>query len=333
MAPCLGIPDNGGNSSSQSFAPTDKDFYQNTSSGSNTIDKADNKKRSQSKGNGNNAGKSVPASAHQEIRQPARILRPMPGVPDKMEVESDSPRMGALRRGVRFLTVATALLSNCLGRFMDQPAGDISANPVIGLPYGTSAYISTTTPSTFDWSILEETGTSNADGTRCGGGDARADARPSAGGGRIPTLEPSQRRPRSLRPRVGLMKRLSGILGRSSKVLQTELKIYEDLPAAKDIPKIDIMEMFAGNAEITHLAHRYDLKALQPFDLKYGIDLLKKGNRDLWKQSQTKYKPLVVVVETDCNPWNISMRTSTTQGETEWMNSMNFEINTDHWSS
>jgi hypothetical protein len=101
------------------------------------------------------------------------------------------------------------------------------------------------------------------------------------------------------------MKRLSGILGRSSKVLQTELKIYEDLPAAKDIPKIDIMEMFAGNAEITHLAHRYDLKALQPFDLKYGIDLLKKGNRDLWKQSQTKYKPLVVVVETDCNPWNI----------------------------
>ena len=95
---------------------------------------------------------------------------------------------------------------------------------------------------------------------------ARTDARPSPGGGRIPTMEPSQRRLQQHPPRVGFLKCLTGALERSSKVLQTELKIYDDLPAAKDVPKIDIMEMFAGNAEITHLAHRYNLKAMQPFE-------------------------------------------------------------------
>ena len=232
----------------------------------------------------------------------------MPGLPDKVEVESESPRMGALRRGVQFLTVATALLSNCLGRFLDQPSGSLATNPETGLPYGTSANIATS-PTTFsDWSLIEETCTTNTHDTRGTSGDARADEQPGGARGLHP-MEPSQRRPRPQRPgarvRGGLLKRLSGNLERTSRVLQTERKIYDDLPAAKDVPRIDIMEMFAGNAEITHLAPRYDLKALQPFDIKYGIDLLKKSNRDLWKQSQDKYKPLAVVVETDCNPWNI----------------------------
>ena len=46
----------------------------------------------------------LPSREHPPEREPARILRSMPGLPSQVEVEPRSPRMGSLRRGIQFLT-------------------------------------------------------------------------------------------------------------------------------------------------------------------------------------------------------------------------------------
>ena len=65
---------------------------------------------------------SLRSSPHQAVRKPPRLLRPVHGVQEEMEVEPRSPRLGVLRHSIGFLTVATAFLQRCCGRIMgDQP--------------------------------------------------------------------------------------------------------------------------------------------------------------------------------------------------------------------
>ena len=77
------------------------------------------------------------------------------------------------------------------------------------------------------------------------------------------------------------------------------------MPAAKDVSKIDIMELYAGHADISFLAHQYDLKALEPFDLLYGKDMNSRKDRQSWREAQEKHRPLLVIVETECTEWII----------------------------
>ena len=101
------------------------------------------------------------------------------------------------------------------------------------------------------------------------------------------------------------MKRLADTMKKSAEVLNAESKIYHDLPDANHVPKIDIMELYAGQAEISQLAHRYDLRACQPFDLLYGLNLKDKAAKQTWQEDQAKFKPLLVIVEPECAHWNI----------------------------
>jgi hypothetical protein len=98
---------------------------------------------------------------------------------------------------------------------------------------------------------------------------------------------------------------LTGQLERSSQVLEAELQAYDKLPAAVNLPKIDIMELYAGHADISFLAHQYDLKALEPYDLMYGHDMTKDKYKRSWRRAQKQFSPLLVVVETECTHWNI----------------------------
>lgn len=224
----------------------------------------------------------VPTPAHQEVRKSPRVLRPVPRVPDQVEVEPNSPRMGALRRGIQFLTVATALLSNCLGRFL-EPAGGAAAFDLHDLEYAHSVPISTTGSCSLERSSTQAPSSAYdpiEPGRRPG------ELRPPGPNSKSmeaarDTTESTPRRVRGGQLRLGRLKRLSGNIERSARILQVEHQIYDDLPVAKDVTKVDIMEMYAGNAEISNLAHRYDLRAIQPFDLRYGQNLLEKGSRDL----------------------------------------------------
>ena len=107
------------------------------------------------------------------------------------------------------------------------------------------------------------------------------------------------------RLRLGRVRQLTGQLERSSQVLEAELQAYEKLPPATNSSKIDIMELYAGHADISFLAHQYDLKALEPYDLIYGHDMNKDKYKRSWRQAQNWFSPLLVVVETECTFWNI----------------------------
>lgn len=96
-----------------------------------------------------------------------------------------------------------------------------------------------------------------------------------------------------------------GNVNKSAEVLSIEQGIYAHLPAAKDVSKIDIMELYAGHADISFLAHQYDLKALEPFDLLYGKDMNSRKDRQSWREAQEKHRPLLVIVETECTEWII----------------------------
>ena len=126
------------------------------------------------------------------------------------------------------------------------------------------------------------------------------------------------------------MKRLANTMNTSAQVLTVEHQIYADLPPAKDVPKFDIMELFAGEAEITQLAHRYGLRACQPFDILYGLDLKKPEIKRTWREAQDKFNPLLLVVETECTHWNIMNENLnyTSRGREETLE-INFDETTD----
>ena len=104
---------------------------------------------------------------------------------------------------------------------------------------------------------------------------------------------------------MGNLRRLSGNLDRSASILSVEAEIYDKLPTVKDMPKIDIMELYAGHADVTFLAHQYGLRAMEPYDLLYGKDMNKQKDRLSWRTAQKTYRPLLAMVETECADWNI----------------------------
>lgn len=71
---------------------------------------------------------------------------------------------------------------------------------------------------------------------------------------------------------------------------------------------LDLIEVFAGTARLTDLAHKYGLSASQPFDIKYGIDLKTKAGRDMLKRAVRTLKPLLLLVAWPCTVWNIFNR-------------------------
>ena len=44
---------------------------------------------------------------------------------------------------------------------------------------------------------------------------------------------------------------------------------------------------------------------MEPFDLLYGKDMSKRKDKMSWRKAQQDYKPLLVVVETECTDWII----------------------------
>ena len=84
--------------------------------------------------------------------------------------------------------------------------------------------------------------------------------------------------------------------------MEAELQAYKKLPPATKVSEIDIMELYAGHADI---AHQYDLKALEPYDLIYVHNMSKDKYKRSWRQAQKWFSPLLVVVETECTFWNI----------------------------
>ena len=85
-----------------------------------------------------------------------------------------------------------------------------------------------------------------------------------------------------------------------------EQNVYGNLPSSMDNKsKIDVMEMFAGAAEITHRAPSFGLKSLQPLDFEYGLDLSLEEHQQTWADAQRRFKPLVIIAGIECTKWII----------------------------
>ena len=237
----------------------------------------------------------VLASPHKAIRQPPRELRTVHGVQGQVEVERSSPRMGALHRGIQFLTVATAFISNCLGQFVETGNAAHPAYPERAASDYQEIYGQAFQQATSDYVKGKTTGPDRGDGEVSMG---------LSGPGPKPVHQHQPGRQGGLR--LGERRRLVNDLNKASEVLTIENSIYDKIPAAMNVNhRMDIMELFAGEAKISELAPRHQLRALQPMDILYDVDLASAEGQRLCTQAQNKFKPLVLVAGIACTKWSI----------------------------
>ncbi|CAJ1344302.1 unnamed protein product, partial [Effrenium voratum] len=178
-------------------------------------------------------------------------------------------RMGGVHRSLAFLAVATTFLSNCVGQLMGGTAPP-SADPV-------------------------RTDTDYADLADHTGNNWRYDQGQGQGA----------ERPQQQRLRLGERRRLTGRLNQIAEAYITEKKVYDNLPAQRGSCRVDIMELFAGRAEISEKAESYQLRACKPFDIIYGHDMRDPAQREFWRDTQRRLRPLLLVAGIECTAWSI----------------------------
>ena len=135
----------------------------------------------------------------------------------------------------------------------------------------------------------------------------RSSLDPPDGAGRVdqsgrPNLRLGQRGAGGVVMKTGTMKQLRGQWLRSSKLLQKEHDVYH---AAHDrlnrIRKADLWELFAGEAQCSYLANEYYMNALQPWDLIYGQDLMKRSLQTEAHAVLHKFRPALILMGLDCS--------------------------------
>ena len=102
---------------------------------------------------------------------------------------------------------------------------------------------------------------------------------------------------------------LTGHLRSTAKIYDFETKTYEALLTYAEKmatgPKIDLLEVFAGSANLTFRAPKFNLNALEPMDKTINVDLkTAEGRKFLW-QVVKKFKPLLIHVAWPCRFWSL----------------------------
>ncbi|CAK9038397.1 unnamed protein product [Durusdinium trenchii] len=131
------------------------------------------------------------------------------------------------------------------------------------------------------------------------------DCRSTAGLRHLDEQQPEPR-PRSEHLRVGVRKQLSGSINKNVKMLENEVYILNKLPNKETLGnKVDLMELYSGEARPKSLAPRYGLTSIQPFELQDGYDLDAPHVRGWVEEGQTRYKPLLLLLGPPCTNWCI----------------------------
>ena len=95
-------------------------------------------------------------------------------------------------------------------------------------------------------------------------------------------------------------------MNRQAQVFAVERKIYDGIkPQFTNGNLVDVMEAFAGRAEVSYLAPRYNLRASQPFDLRFGQNLLEPQEQRALRKAQQLLRPLVFLAGVKCTSWSI----------------------------
>lgn len=103
-------------------------------------------------------------------------------------------------------------------------------------------------------------------------------------------------------------------LNKYHKAYEKEIQVHDSLSCHEvfvnngphtDVMSMDLMEIFAGRGRVSELAPRFNLRAIQPIDLKYGQNLLDARTRRAILDTVDKLKPLLLIIEWPCTYWNI----------------------------
>jgi len=111
----------------------------------------------------------------------------------------------------------------------------------------------------------------------------------------------------SFKMKPGTQKRLSGNCRQVQEALQWETRVYEaHVRKGRTMRRFknDVVEVFAGMANITAEALSRQLRAIQPIDAVHGIRLDVKEDFKKLTQLLVDRRPFLVVWEIRCDPWS-----------------------------
>ena len=101
---------------------------------------------------------------------------------------------------------------------------------------------------------------------------------------------------------------LTGHLRNVSKIYNNETKVYDSLmnhaKGETKGSKVDLLEVFAGSANVTIRAWKHGLSALQPIDQQYNLDLNNAADQKTLWQVVHKFRPLLILVAWPCTRWS-----------------------------
>ena len=102
-------------------------------------------------------------------------------------------------------------------------------------------------------------------------------------------------------------RKLGATLRQAIKVQEVHHALLTDSAeiSTKSRSRVDILETFAGKANISKRATRYKLKAAQPLDYNTGFDLSRKEDQIATDSAIEKLKPLVLLQGFSCTEWTI----------------------------
>ncbi|CAE7889819.1 RE1 [Symbiodinium microadriaticum] len=105
----------------------------------------------------------------------------------------------------------------------------------------------------------------------------------------------------------GLAKRIRGNERAMREAWKMENQAYEQrVHTARKLRKhaADLVEIYGGHAEITHVALDQDMRVLQPVDQVHGLSLDKPADFDALRSLLLKHKPFLTVFEFPCTLWS-----------------------------
>lgn len=128
----------------------------------------------------------------------------------------------------------------------------------------------------------------------------------------------------SFRLRDGVRKRLAGNCKQLSQLLVTEAQVYQDRTQRSRILRrhsFDLVEIYAGMANISAEALSQSLRVLQPVDLVHGLKLETRRDHEMLREILKDRKPFLVVWEIRCDPWSNIQHLNYTEDQLETIRS------------
>ena len=239
---------------------------------------------------------SLRASSHPTVGQQAREVRQVPGLRQEVEVGRSRGPMGRLSNLARTAATAIALIihgSGLRGPITSSELGQGHSGP-------DPIFIDSISHGILDDSIYgiytEDAGRQAQDSAQEGylGGGAPQRLR----------LEPSRDSMKK-----GRAVWLTGHLRNVRKSYEMEVNAYQSQTPhsqlVKDGSLVDLLEVYAGTANVTSRASYFGLRTLQPVDLNNGFDLTRPEDQATVMRAVRSLRPLLLLVAWPCTVWSV----------------------------